>query len=72
MFGAWTLVLFPHADTQPEIFQGRGFVELGHFDKHFIKNTQTKDPAGKIFGVFLQDTIKTTFQIENLTQRWTQ
>ena len=25
--------------AQPEIFQGkRSFVELGHFDKHFVKN----------------------------------
>ena len=29
------------ADVQPEIFQGRaGFVELGYFDKHFVKNTR--------------------------------
>ena len=53
LFGTWTLVLFPHAGAQPEIFQGRGgFVELGHFDKHFVKNTRKKDPAGKNFGFF--------------------
>ena len=53
LFGTWTLVLFPHAGAQLEIFQGRGgFVELWHFDKHFVKNTQKKDPAGKNFGVF--------------------
>ena len=29
------------AGVQPEIFQGRrGFVELGYFDKHFVKNTR--------------------------------
>ena len=29
--------------VQPEIFQGRrGFVELGHSDKHFVKNTREK------------------------------
>ena len=53
LFGTWTLVLFPHAGAQPEIFQGRGgFVEPGHFDKHFVKNTRKKDPAEKNFGVF--------------------
>ena len=27
------------------IFQDRGgFVELGHFDKHFVKNTRKKGP----------------------------
>ena len=67
-------MLFPHAGAQPEIFQGRGgFVELGHFDKHFVKHTRKKDPAGKNFGVFSpQDTVKTTFRIKHLTQRWTQ
>ena len=28
------------------------FVELGHFDKHFIKNTKKEHPAGKYFGLF--------------------
>ena len=29
--------------AQPEIVQGKGvFVELGHFDKHFVKNTRKK------------------------------
>ena len=38
--------------AQPEIFQGkRGFVELDHFDKNFVKNTK-KDPAGKNFVLF--------------------
>ena len=28
------------AGVQPEIFQGSGdFLELGHLDKHFVKNT---------------------------------
>ena len=49
-FETWTLVSFPHAGVQPEIFQGRGgFVELGHFDKHFVKNTRKKAPQGKFF-----------------------
>ena len=39
--------------AQPKMFQGRGgFVELGHFDKHFVKNTRKKGPAGEHFGVF--------------------
>ena len=36
---------------QPETFQasgGGGFVELGHFDKHFVKNTRKRGPAGNI------------------------
>ena len=37
---------------QKEIFQGReGFVELEHFDKHFVKSKK-KETAGKTFGVF--------------------
>ena len=39
--------------AQLELFQGRGgFVKLGHFDKHFIKKSTKKSPAGKNFGVF--------------------
>ena len=73
MFGTWTLVLFPHAGVQSEIFQGRvGFVELAHFSKHFVKNTRKKGPAGKNLELFLQNTVKTTFRIKNLTQRWIQ
>ena len=35
--------------ARPEIFQGRGgFVKLGHFNKHFVKNSRKKEPAGKI------------------------
>ena len=38
--------------AQPEIFQGRGgFVDLGCFDKLFVKNTRKKGPAGKIFSL---------------------
>ena len=41
LFGTWTLVLFPHASSQLEISQGRGgSVETGHFNKHFVKNTE--------------------------------
>ena len=55
-------------------FSGGGrFVKLGHFDKHFIKNTRKRGPTRKHFlEIFLLGTRKTTFWIENLTQRWTQ
>ena len=59
--------------VQPDIFQSRrGFVELGSFDKLFFKNTQKKAPQGKILELFLLDTLKTTFWMEDSTQRWTQ
>ena len=52
---------------------GGRFVKLGHFDKHFIKNTRKRGPTRKHFlEIFLLGTLKTTFWIENLTQRWTQ
>ena len=39
LFLVLCLLLLPHADAQPETFQGmRGFVEIEHFDKHFVKN----------------------------------
>ena len=45
--------------AQPNIFQGRAaFLELGHFDKHFIKKSRKKAP-GKISEFFLLDTLKT-------------
>ena len=32
--------------AQPEVFQGKGgLVGLGHFYKHFVKNTRKKGPA---------------------------
>ena len=53
-----------------KIFQSRGgFVELSYFDKHFFKNK--KAPQGNILEFFLVDTFKTTFWVENVTQRWT-
>ena len=30
--------------AQPEIFQDRGGFELGHFDKHFVKNRRKTSP----------------------------
>ena len=40
----------------------RGFMELRHFHKHFIKNKRKKDIAGKHFEVFLLDTVNIHFQ----------
>ena len=45
-------------------------MELGHFDKHFLKNTTKRDHERKHFGFFFQDAFKTTFFMENSTQRW--
>ena len=47
-------------------------MELGHFDKLFVKNTRRKGSAGKHFGAFSLDTLKTTILMEDLTQEWTQ
>ena len=39
--------------AQPEIsLDRRGFMKLGHFDKHFHQKVKKKGPAGKNFGVF--------------------
>ena len=51
---------------------GVRFVKLGHFDTDFVKNTRERGTAGKHFGDFFLDTLKTTFWMEKLTQRWTQ
>ena len=49
------------------MFQSReGFV-----DKHFIKIHKKKKAQVKILEFLLLDTIKTTFSLENLTQRCT-
>ena len=56
-----------------ENFQGRGgFVELGHFDRRFVKSTKKMAPQGKNLELFLLDSLKTTFRMENSTQKWTQ
>ena len=61
------------ADAPPAIFQGEGaFVKLGHFEKHFVKNSRKKDPGGKISEFFLLDTLQTTFWMVNLTWGRTQ
>ena len=56
------------SDAQTKIFQGRwGFMELGHFDKHFIKNKENKRPLREKFGVFsMLACVKTQSTFENL------
>ena len=57
--------------AQPEFFQGRGgLMDLGHFYKHFVKNTRKKVLQEKIWEFFLLNTLKITFWMENLTQKW--
>ena len=40
------------AGAQPKIFQGRGLMELEHFDRHFVKNKK-KGPAVQNFVSFV-------------------
>ena len=54
-----------------KFFRAGGFVVLGQFHKHFIKNTRKKVPQGDILELFPLDTIKTLFWMKILTQRWT-
>ena len=55
----------------PRAVEGEGVVELRHFNKYF-KNTsktqQKKAPQRNILNIFLLDTLKTIFSMENLTQ----
>ena len=44
-------------------------MELGHFNKHFVKNTRKKASQGH---VFLPDTLEAMFWMEQLTQIETQ
>ena len=45
---------------QPEIFQGRGyFIQVGHFYKHFVKNTQ-KECCKREHFFLLETTTETT------------
>ena len=51
-------ILYAVTVTPANIFYGRGgFVELGHFEKHFVKNTRKKAPHGK-FLEFFQKRVK--------------
>ena len=41
---------------------GWGIVELGHFDKHFVKNNRKRGPTSKKkLEIYLLDPLKTTF-----------
>ena len=44
-------------------------MELGHFDKHFVKNIQKKR-QGIILEFFLLDTVKTTFRMKFRLKSW--
>ena len=56
--------------ARPEMFHGRGgFVELGRFDKHFVKNTK-RPHRQKFWCFFWQIFLKQHFEEEILTQRW--
>ena len=61
--------------------QEGGFVELEHFDKHFVKkkrkkkkkqNPEKRGLQGNILEFFLLDTLKIVFWIGKLAQKWTQ
>ena len=53
--------LLSQTSARSEIFLSRGrFVELEHFNKHFVRNTE-KGSAGKKTGVFSLDAHKTIF-----------
>ena len=43
---------FIHARILIFFRAGEVFVKLGHFDKHFLKNSRSKRPAVENFGVF--------------------
>ena len=43
-------------------------MELGHFNKYFVKNTIKKAPQGKILEFFLLDTVTITFWMEKLNK----
>ena len=72
MYCGWLLscpynIINAGSGAQLELFQSSGgFLELAHFDKHFVKNTRKKIPTGKIFELFPIDTLKATFRMENL------
>ena len=54
---------YVYTGAQSEIFQGRGgLVGLGHFYKHFVKNTKKKVPHGKLWEFFLLDPLKLHFE----------
>ena len=43
-------------------------MELGHFDKLFVKNKRRKVPQGKILKLFPLDILKATFWMEDSSQ----
>ena len=53
-------------------FSGQGRTRGTRTLREILSKTRKKGSAGKYFVFFLLDTLKTTFQMENLTQTWTQ
>ena len=51
---------------------GWGFVELGHVINISSRTQEKEAQQGNILEIFVLDTFKTTFWMENLTKRWTQ
>ena len=65
-------VKFTNSRCATRNFSGQARIFLGHFDKHFIKKKQgKKGSVGNILESFHLETPKSTFFMENLTQRWT-
>ena len=63
------------AGAHPNIFQDSGVEGLWDFGTLVNISSKTQEneaPERKILEIFLPDTLKTTFWMENLTQRWTQ
>ena len=58
--------------NQKFFMAGRGFAELGHFNKNFVNNKKKRVLQANILMFFLLDVFKTIFWMENLTQRLTQ
>ena len=51
---------------------GRGaFLELWHFEKHFIKNSRTNGQTGKNFGFFLLDKVRDCILNEKFNPKMT-
>ena len=59
--------MYDQARNQKFFMEGEVFVKLGHFNKHFVKNSRKNRPAGKMLEFFRLDAFKTTFSMENLT-----
>ena len=56
------------SSAQPEIFQGKGgFLEYGHFDKHFMYGIQKNCPTEENFSVFFSKILLKTVLSEQFS-----